>query len=49
MESPQQKMQHADKIMRDQDRLSSKRSVVDKRTNPNARPGLKRLVLPRKK
>ncbi len=49
MESPQQKMQQADKIMREQDRMSSKRTVVDKRANPNARPGLKRMVLPRKK
>jgi hypothetical protein len=49
METPQQKMQYADKIMRDQDRMSSKRGVVDKRTNPAARPGLKRMVLPRKK
>ena len=38
MESPQQKMQHADKIMREQDKTSSKRAVVDKRAAPNARP-----------
>jgi hypothetical protein len=49
MESPQKKMEHVDKIMREQDKMSSKRGVVDKRTNPNARPGLRRMILPRKK
>ena len=49
MESPQQKMDHADKIMREQDKMSSKRGVVDKRANPNARPGVKKMVLPEKK
>lgn len=49
MESPQQKMDHADKIMREQDKMSSKRGVVDKRKNPGERPGVKRMVLPRKK
>lgn len=48
MESPQQKMDHADRIMRDQDRTSSKRTVVDKRKDPKAKPGLKRMILPRK-
>ena len=48
MESPQQKMEHVDKIMREQDRLSSKRGVVDKRKNPKERPGVKRMILPRK-
>lgn len=49
MESPQQKMKHADQIMREQDRTSIRRGGVDKRANPKARPGLKRMVLPNKK
>lgn len=49
MESPQQKMDHADKIMREQDRTSPRRGVVDKRKNPKARPGVKRMVLPEKR
>ena len=49
MESPQQKMDHADKIMREQDKMSSKRGIIDKRKNPNERPGVKRMILPRKK
>ena len=48
MESPQQKMKHADQIMREQDRTSIGRGVKDKRANPKARPGVKRLVLPKK-
>jgi hypothetical protein len=48
MESPQQKMKHADRIMREQDRTSVRRGVKDKRAKPNARPGVKRMVLPKK-
>lgn len=49
MESPEQKMRHADDIMRQQDRMSSRRKVVDRRKNPAARPGLKKMVLPPKR
>ncbi len=49
MESPQKKMEQIDKLNRDADRVSTKRGVVDKRKNPNERPGLKRMVLPGKK